>query len=250
MSMKKIPKKYCYSPYKEDGGRFRKISEIGKTIRDTPLKDIVCPDCGKKTLSVHSIGSSDFDEEYIVRCDDCDWEVPFGEIGDYGEAKCQLDDWLEAYYLLGKPKKYITENLTLLFYPEVLSEEYNKTCKNAPFCLDKCRECEGSHADMVRCGAAFSDAVRKEFLDEFSGKNKCKKDLPETIPEYNELYKKIRSAESFLTTLDHTADKLGDNVKKQLGIIGWNEDTRRLLGAALLKYKEDAKENARKGKKL
>ena len=246
--MKKIPKKYCYSPYKENGGRFRKISEIGKTIRDTPLDEIMCPNCGAKLIVINY--SNSVCEKYVVGCTGCDWEVPFGEIGDYGEAKCQLNEWLEAYYLLGKPKKHITENLTLLFYPEVLSEEYNKTCKNAPFCFDKCRECEGTHADMVRCGAAFSDAVRKEFLDEFSGKNKCKKDLPETIPEYNEFYKKVQTAESFLTTLDHTADKLGDNVKEQLGIIGWNKDTRRLLGAALSKYKEDAKENARKGKKL
>lgn len=72
--------------------------------------------------------------------------------------------------------------------------------------------------------------------------------LPKNIAEYNEFYKKVQTAESFLTTLDHTADKLGGNVKEQLGIIGWNEDTRRLLGAALLKYKEEAKENARKGK--
>ena len=48
----------------------------------------------------------------------CDWHSPTECLSDYGEATYPFREWLEAWYLLGKPKKRINENLIFEFYPE------------------------------------------------------------------------------------------------------------------------------------
>lgn len=118
--MKTIPKKYIFTGSPETG-RCRNVSPIGKELRKKELNELECPCCGEKALSQHG-----FDDDYygsdiqhfIIECDNCSWVSPTGDLTDCGETISELKCWLEAYYLLGKPKDKIKEDLTLYFYPE------------------------------------------------------------------------------------------------------------------------------------
>lgn len=115
--MKKIPKKYMFQGSYEGGG-WRKISPIGTEINNKALEELECPCCGSKDLRVGDYGDGWLLEEYQIVCDNCDWQPPTERLSDYGEATCPFRMWLEAWYLLGKPKNRINEDLTLEFYPE------------------------------------------------------------------------------------------------------------------------------------
>lgn len=114
---KTIPKKYMFKGSYEKGG-FRDVSPIGKELAKIPLEEIECPCCGKKYLEIKNYGEPYVYEKYVVECNHCYWQNPTGFIGDYGEAPCEFKDWLEAFYILGKPKGKVNEDLTLYFYPE------------------------------------------------------------------------------------------------------------------------------------
>lgn len=114
---KTIPKKYMFKGSCENGG-FRDVSPIGKDLNKIPLREIECPNCGKKYLEIKNYSEPYVYEKYIVECNHCYWQSPTGFIGDYGEAPCEFKYWLEAFYLLGRPEEKVNEDLTLLFYPE------------------------------------------------------------------------------------------------------------------------------------
>lgn len=114
---KTIPKKYMFQGSYGNGG-FRDISPVGKELNKKPLEKIECPCCGKKYLEIKNYSEPYVYEKYIVECNHCYWQTPTGFIGDYGEAPCEFKYWLEAFYLLGKPKEKVNEDLTLFFYPE------------------------------------------------------------------------------------------------------------------------------------
>lgn len=115
--MKKIPKKYMFvGSY--NGGAVRIPSPIGQELYGKKLEELECPCCGHKDLEVRDYGDGWLLEEYQVVCDNCDWQPPTERLSDYGEATCPFREWLEAWYLLGKPKSRINEDLTLEFYPE------------------------------------------------------------------------------------------------------------------------------------
>ena len=114
---KTIPKKYMFKGSYENGG-FRDVSPIGKELANIPLEEIECPNCGKKHLEILDYSEPYVRDEFIVECTHCYWQSPTGFIGDYGEAPCEFKDWLEAFYLLGRPKGKVNEDLTLYFYPE------------------------------------------------------------------------------------------------------------------------------------
>lgn len=124
--MKKIPKKYMVQGSYENGG-WRKVSPIGQELQHKPLEELECPCCGEKAFYQH------FDEfmmgigDYYITCDNCDWACPTGSLMDCGETICELKEWLEAWYLLGKPRDRIDEDLTLEFYPE---GEYREAMRN------------------------------------------------------------------------------------------------------------------------
>ena len=119
-----IPKEYMVQGSYESGG-CRKISPIGIKLRNKPLEEIECPCCGNKDLRVGDYGDG-WNIEYQVVCDTCDWHSPTEQLSDYGEATCPFREWLEAWYLLGKPEDRINEDLTLEFYPE---GEYRETMR-------------------------------------------------------------------------------------------------------------------------
>lgn len=114
--MKTIPKKYMFKGSYESGG-CRTISPIGRELRNKKLKELECPCCNHKELSIANYGDGWY-EEYQIVCNNCDWQSPTERLSDYGEAACLVKEWLEAWYLLGKPKDRINEDLTLEFYPE------------------------------------------------------------------------------------------------------------------------------------
>lgn len=114
--MKKIPKKYMFAG-SYNGGAVRIPSPIGTELYHKKLEDIECPCCEEKDLRVADYGDG-WITEYQVVCDSCDWRSPTESLSDYGEATCPFREWLEAWYLLGKPKDRINEDLTIEFYPE------------------------------------------------------------------------------------------------------------------------------------
>ena len=55
-----------------------------------------------------------------------------------------------------------------------------------------------------------------------------------TIKEYNTIYYPAHNkAVSFVNCLDHALEKCDDNARMQLGVIGWDEQTKNLLLHAL-----------------
>lgn len=112
-----IPEEYMFKGSYEGGGG-RTISPIGQEINKKKLEEIECPCCGEKSLRIKDYGFDSMFPEYQVGCDYCDWDSPTGTLSDYGEAPCEFKCWLEAFELLGRPKERVTEDLTLIFYPE------------------------------------------------------------------------------------------------------------------------------------
>lgn len=112
-----IPEEYMVKGSFETGG-IRKISPEGRYLEKKEIEEIECPCCGEKSLRIKNYGCDSFFPEYLVGCDNCDWDSPTGTISDYGEAPCEFKAWLEAFLLLGKPEKRVNEDLTLLFYPD------------------------------------------------------------------------------------------------------------------------------------
>lgn len=56
--------------------------------RDRPLSEIPCPKCGEKALRIMRYDGylPDF-PEYVVGCDECNWECPEGKSTDIGDAE-------------------------------------------------------------------------------------------------------------------------------------------------------------------
>lgn len=115
--MKQIPKKYMTTGSYEKGG-FRKISPIGIELNNKKLEELECPCCGQKSLYQHFNEHVMAIGEYYIDCENCDWVCPTGPLSDCGDNIAELKTWLEAWYLLGKPKKRINENLIFELYPE------------------------------------------------------------------------------------------------------------------------------------
>lgn len=123
--MKTIPKKYMWRGSYENGG-YRKLSPIGQELQNKTLEEIECPCCGHKDLELLDYGD-DLYSEYQVECYNCYWQPHTERLSDYGEAVCPFKEWLEAWYLLGRPKTRIGEDLRLEFYPD---EEWREAVRN------------------------------------------------------------------------------------------------------------------------
>lgn len=109
---KEIPQKYMF----DDHGRT--LSPVEIALDNIKLEEIPCPKCGSKALRIQTYGDASLCREvYIVGCDDCDWQVPGGYIGDYGEATSLLREWYGAWILMDRPINRVDDNLALQFYP-------------------------------------------------------------------------------------------------------------------------------------
>ena len=68
--------------------------------------------------------------------------------------------------------------------------------------------------------------------------------LKQTPKTYNEcFYPQLREARSFLNALDNALQKSGAEARRQCQIIGWNEDTKQFLLAALECHDREARIN-------
>lgn len=67
-----------------------------------------------------------------------------------------------------------------------------------------------------------------------------------TVQQYNnEIYPAINKADCFLANLDHALQKSDENARMQCRVVGWDEDTKKLLRMLLKKYREDIKKTIR-----
>lgn len=94
-----------------DGAFCRTNSPFHQKIAETGLLNIECPCCGGKSLDVMNFGDDEYDPKRIVGCRACDWIFPVEDMTSYGGAISEAEEWLEAFYLLGKPKNRLYEDL-------------------------------------------------------------------------------------------------------------------------------------------
>lgn len=67
-----------------------------------------------------------------------------------------------------------------------------------------------------------------------------------SVKEYNEeYYPRINKAECFVANLNHALQKSDENAQMQCRVIGWDEETQKLLRMLLEKYREDVKKTIR-----
>ena len=64
-----------------------------------PLSEIPCPKCGQKSLRMMRYGDylPEF-PEYVVGCDECDWECPDGKSTDIGDAEVMFREGLKTNF--------------------------------------------------------------------------------------------------------------------------------------------------------
>lgn len=54
-----------------------------------------------------------------------------------------------------------------------------------------------------------------------------------TVKEYNEWYKKLNNAQSFIFCIDHALQKSDDNARMQFLVIGWSDEMKQFLEDAI-----------------
>ena len=57
-----------------------------------------------------------------------------------------------------------------------------------------------------------------------------------TVREYNDWYKKLNTARSFVYCIDHALQKSDDNAKMQFSVIGWSTEVKTMLESAIECY--------------
>lgn len=62
-----------------------------------------------------------------------------------------------------------------------------------------------------------------------------------TISEYNEWYKELQKAMSFLNCIDHALEKCDDNTTMQFRVIGWSEDLKEFMCDAINCYARETR---------
>lgn len=112
-----IPEEYMYRGSFENGA-IRTPAPFTREFDEMKLEEFECPCCGVKNLRLYKSGSDFFGWNYLVGCDNCDWEMPTPPISDNGDAIGEFKSWLEAYTLMGKPRDKLNEDLTAYFYPD------------------------------------------------------------------------------------------------------------------------------------
>ena len=63
-----------------------------------------------------------------------------------------------------------------------------------------------------------------------------------TVGEYNEWYKKLNNAMSFVFCINHALQKSDYNAKMQFSVIGWSDETKQFLEDAIECYAKRKKE--------
>ena len=62
-----------------------------------------------------------------------------------------------------------------------------------------------------------------------------------TVREYNDWYKKLNNARSFVFCIDHALQKSDDNARMQFSVIGWSAEMKQFLEDAIECYAERKK---------
>lgn len=62
-----------------------------------------------------------------------------------------------------------------------------------------------------------------------------------TVREYNEWYKKLNNAWSFVHCIDHALEKSDNNAKMQFSVIGWTTKMKEFLEDAIQCYAKQMK---------
>lgn len=115
-------KPFQYTGSYERPGQRRLLQEETE-LRNLKLEEINCPICGKKHLAITTEDELGLGmPKYGVTCDDCDFVFPL-KLSDVGDMICQFKTWLSVYLFLGKPLRFIEEDLTLLLFPESYREK-------------------------------------------------------------------------------------------------------------------------------
>lgn len=57
-----------------------------------------------------------------------------------------------------------------------------------------------------------------------------------TVKEYNEWYRKLNNARSFVYCINHALDKCDNNAKMQFEVIGWSNEMKEFLNEAIECY--------------
>ena len=107
MKVKPIPEEFLRTD------RIRHISQVERDLISTSLKDIACPYCGNNSLR-----DLNYDDEYVVGCDCCDWVCPVELISDCGEAVSLFKEYYAAWTLMGKPRAFINQDCSQFFNPK------------------------------------------------------------------------------------------------------------------------------------
>jgi hypothetical protein len=67
-----------------------------------------------------------------------------------------------------------------------------------------------------------------------------------TVQQYNnEIYPALNKADCFLANLDHALQKSDENARMQCRVVGWDDETKKLLRTLIEKYREDVKKKIR-----
>ena len=66
-----------------------------------------------------------------------------------------------------------------------------------------------------------------------------------TVSEYNEWYKKLNNARSFIYCIDHALQKSDDNAKMQFSVIGWSPEMQDFLESAIECYAKKQRKKVR-----
>lgn len=67
-----------------------------------------------------------------------------------------------------------------------------------------------------------------------------------TVQQYNnEIYPALNKADCFLANLDHALQKSDENARMQCRVVGWDEDTKKLLRKLVEKHREEVKKKIR-----
>lgn len=67
-----------------------------------------------------------------------------------------------------------------------------------------------------------------------------------TVQQYNnEIYPALNKADCFLANLDHALQKSDENARMQCRVVGWDEETKKLLRTLVEQYREDVKKKIR-----
>ena len=157
--IKQIPKKYMTRGSYEGGG-IRSISPIGLKLENLSLEELECPNCGQKNLYQHFENYMMGIGNYHIDCENCEWDSPATiDSSDCGDNIAELKSWLEAFYLMGKPKDKLNEDLTFYFYPE---GEYRDKVMKYAFKRTYCSEFNKSYCPSFTNCDGIEDEKHRE----------------------------------------------------------------------------------------